>query len=66
MGKKEHRFSRAFFVGAGFTASLRYPVGQKLMSDLVAYLSAESDPVKVGGNVLDESWVRLGDPLRAT
>ena len=38
-------FNRVYFVGAGFSAGMHYPVGQSLMSRLVAYLRNEDDDI---------------------
>jgi hypothetical protein len=36
-------FSRVFFIGAGFSAGMFYPVGRTLMSHLVKYLQGEPE-----------------------
>ena len=46
MAKQPRPFQRVFFIGAGFSAGLHYPVGKTLTARLVRYLSGK--PEKIG------------------
>ena len=42
-------FERVFFIGAGLSAGMRYPVGSTLMPRLVGYLRGAPEPAHRGG-----------------
>src|SRR4051812_42565613 len=42
--REQHTFDRVYFIGAGFSAGMGYPVGASLMPALVGYLRGEAAP----------------------
>jgi len=65
MSHRSSPFRRVFFVGAGFSAGMRYPVGQHLMSRLVQYLEGSSGLVGKRGRFRNSLHGPRGEPERA-
>jgi hypothetical protein len=43
---RNHSFRRVYFLGAGFSAGMNYPVGNALLTDLVSYLNGHCPPTQ--------------------
>jgi len=49
--RPKSQFKRVFFIGAGFSAGMHYPVGSELMQRLIGYLNGEpeAEALQLGG-----------------
>lgn len=59
------KFNRVYFIGAGLSAGMRYPIGQTLMSRLVSYLRGDPEAMDDGGTLTNSVHDSDGGPAHA-